>query len=49
MSDVKLEKESKIESVELSDCGKASRVTRGLPIILWFELGTPPWNKMIPF
>lgn len=46
MSDVKLEKESKIESVELSDCGKASRVTRGVPFVLLFELCTPPFNKL---
>jgi len=33
-------------SFELTDCGRASEVTQGVPLVLLFELGTPPWNKM---
>ena len=30
----------------LVDCGRASELTRGLPLQLLFELGWPPNNKM---
>lgn len=30
----------------LVDCGRASDLTRGLPLMLLFELGWPPNNKM---
>jgi hypothetical protein len=36
-------------SFELIDCGQASRVTRGIPLVILFELGTPPWNKLFLF
>jgi hypothetical protein len=28
------------------DCGRASERTRGVPLLLLFELGTPPTNKL---
>jgi hypothetical protein len=30
----------------LVDCGRASDLTRGIPLQLLFELGWPPNNKM---
>lgn len=32
--------------IEPVDCGRASEATRGLPLLLLFELGWPPNNKM---
>lgn len=32
--------------IEPIDCGRASETTRGLPLMLLFELGWPPNNKM---
>lgn len=48
MSEPKLEKGSQNEkdSIELVDCGRASQVTRGIPLVLLFELGNPPFNKL---
>lgn len=31
------------------DCGRASDATRGSPLLLLFELGLPPNNKMFLF
>jgi hypothetical protein len=28
------------------DCGRASERTQGVPLLLLFELGTPPTNKL---
>ncbi len=33
----------------LVDCGRASERTRGVPLLLLFELGTPPANKLFLF
>lgn len=33
----------------LVDCGRASQRTRGIPLLLLFELGTPPANKLFMF
>jgi hypothetical protein len=30
----------------LMDCGRASKMTQGVPLLLQFELGTPPTNKL---
>ena len=34
---------------ELMDCGQASEVTRGIPLVILYELGIPPWNKLFLF
>jgi hypothetical protein len=31
------------------DCGRASERTQGIPLLLMFELGTPPANKLFLF
>jgi len=31
------------------DCGRASERTQGVPFTLFFELGTPPSNKLFLF
>ena len=31
------------------DCGRASERTQGVPLLLLFELGTPPTNKLYQF
>lgn len=36
-------------SFELTDCGRASEVTRGIPLVLLFEFGNPPFNKLFLF
>lgn len=35
--------------VQPIDCGRASDATRGLPFLLLFEFGSPPFNKMFLF
>lgn len=47
MSDLK--QDDGMDLVELKDCGKASRVTQGLPYMVMFELGFPPFNKLFFF
>jgi len=37
------------EAVEIIDCGRASERTNGMTLMLLFELGTPPNNKMFFF
>jgi hypothetical protein len=31
------------------DCGRATERTQGVPLLLLFELGTPPTNKLFLF
>ncbi len=33
----------------MMDCGRASERTQGVPLLLFFELGTPPTNKLYLF
>jgi uncharacterized protein with von Willebrand factor type A (vWA) domain len=37
------------EAVEIIDCGRASERTQGVPILLFFELGTPPTDRLFLF
>lgn len=30
----------------LIDCGRASKKTQGVPLLLFFELGTPPTDRL---
>lgn len=32
--------------INLIDCGQASKKTQGVPYMPYFELGTPPSNKL---
>ncbi len=34
------------DTVRVIDCGRASERTQGVPILLLFELGVPPSNKL---
>ena len=34
------------ERLGIIDCGRASERTQGVPLLLLFELGTPPTNKL---
>jgi hypothetical protein len=46
VSEVNNVQSEEAESFELVDCGRASKVTRGIPLVILFEIGLPPWNKM---
>jgi hypothetical protein len=37
------------ERLGIMDCGRASERTQGVPLLLLFELGTPPTNKLYLF
>src|SRR6185503_3672217 len=39
-------KETETGAFELTDCGQASQKTQGMPLVLLFELGNPPFNKL---
>jgi hypothetical protein len=54
MSTLEVEKEIKktvqaTDAVRVVDCGRASERTQGVPLLLLFELGTPPTNKLFLF
>jgi hypothetical protein len=34
------------DAVRITDCGRATERTQGVPLLLLFELGTPPTNKL---
>ena len=36
-----------IDTVALLDCGQASKVTKGLPFLIVFELGLPPYDRAL--
>jgi hypothetical protein len=51
MSTLEIETEIKktvqaTDAVRMIDCGRASERTQGVPLLLLFELGTPPTNKL---
>ena len=37
------------DAVFLVDCGRVSRRTRGIPLLILFELGTPPNDRLFLF
>jgi len=37
------------DAVFLVDCGRVSKRTRGVPLLILFELGAPPNNKLFLF
>jgi hypothetical protein len=48
MSALKLEQvEQRVraeDAVEIIDCGRASERTKGVPLLIFLELGTPPFS-----
>jgi hypothetical protein len=34
-------------TVELLDCGQASKMTKGFPLYLMFELSLPPFDRQL--
>ena len=38
---------SRAETNVLLDCGQASKVTRGFPFLLMFEIGWPPFDRLL--
>lgn len=52
MSNVKAtpEQGTRVETlspVELLDCGQASKVTKGVPYLVFYEGGTPPFDTVL--
>jgi hypothetical protein len=35
------------EAVEIIDCGRASERTQGVPLLIFYELGTPPNDRLL--
>jgi hypothetical protein len=47
MSALKMERDQRVragDAVGMIDCGQASKRTKGVPMFLLLELGTPPFN-----
>lgn len=36
-----------VESTALMDCGQASKVTKGIPFSLYYELAPPPFDRAL--
>jgi hypothetical protein len=49
VNNVKTEQENgkRPEPVALLDCGKASKVTKGMPYMIFWELCTPPFDTTL--
>jgi hypothetical protein len=30
-------------TIEIRDCGRASKITRGFPVVFFYEIGFPPF------
>ena len=47
MNNVKIENEQGkgLEPIELLDCGQASKVTKGLPLLWYYEFSPPPCDS----
>jgi hypothetical protein len=41
------ETETRVDTIVLLDCGQASKVTRGFPFLLFFEVGWPPFDRLL--
>jgi hypothetical protein len=39
--------EPKAPKLELLDCGQASKVTKGFPLYLLFEISLPPFDRQL--
>jgi hypothetical protein len=38
---------ARANTIALLDCGQASKVTRGIPFLLFFEAGWPPFDRLL--
>jgi hypothetical protein len=38
-----------LEKTPLLDCGQASKVTKGLPFLVMFELSMPPFDRALMY
>jgi hypothetical protein len=38
---------TRAETIVLLDCGRASKVTRGFPFLLFFEYGWAPFDRLL--
>ncbi len=47
MSKVITTAEARVEKVILLDCGQASKVTKGMPFFVMFEVGFPPFDRLL--
>jgi hypothetical protein len=49
VSNVKTEKVQgkPVEPVALLDCGQASKVTKGVPFLILFEICSPPYDRAL--
>jgi hypothetical protein len=49
VSDVKTEtvQGKPVEPIALLDCGQASKVTKGMPYFIMFELSSPPFDRAL--
>jgi hypothetical protein len=36
-----------VEKIPLLDCGQASKVTKGMPFVILFELAPPPFDRSL--
>jgi hypothetical protein len=36
-----------VEPIALVDCGQASKVTKGVPYLLFYELASPPYDRAL--
>jgi hypothetical protein len=36
-----------VEKIPLLDCGQASKVTKGLPFLILFEVSMPPFDRAL--
>ena len=44
-----MEQAAKTQPVELLDCGQASKMTKGFPFLLLFEITSPPFDRQLIF
>lgn len=42
-----VEQDTNTQKVELLDCGQASKMTKGFPLYLVFELSLPPFDRQL--
>ena len=52
MSALKMERSQRVragDAVGMIDCGQASKRTQGTSLLLWLELGAPPFNWLYVF
>jgi hypothetical protein len=38
-----------VEPVALLDCGQASKVTKGIPFLIFYEIALPPYDRALTY